>query len=107
MSKIELSKESLFFLAKKIGNKNLSRPLINTPKDNIIHSDSLNLNNNEREEGNKSLSKEISMNNIKNKLDIKKPVRFKNKYLEKNNIQINEEKMRNILIEKKGKLKMP
>ena len=105
MSKLELSKESLLFLAKKLGNKNFSRPLFNVSKEKQKQSDSLILNSKEKEDI-KSLTKEISMNNfIKNKINTKKPIRYKNKFLEKNNIHINEEKMRNILIEKKRKMK--
>ena len=84
---MELSKESLFLLAKKFSNKNFTRPLSIISKTNNIKSNSFAIDNNE-----KNLNK--------------KQFKFKNKFLEKDNIQINEEKMRKILFEKKNKIKL-
>ena len=84
---MELNKETLFLLAKKLSNKNFFKPLINTSKMNNLKSNSFILNTNDK--------------NINRKI-----FKFKNKFLEKNNIQINEEKMRNLLLEKKRKIKL-
>ena len=101
MTKMELSKESLFLLAKKITNKNTPFPLVDTSNILKLNSESI-LNEKERA---KSLKKDDNIVNNEQKT-FKKVIRFKNKFLEKNNIQINEEKMRNILTEKKRKLKL-
>ena len=88
---MELSKESLFLLAKRLSNKHFFKPLIKNSKTNNIKSNSFLVNTNDND------NKNININS--------KIYKIKNKYLEKNNIQINEEKMRHLLLEKKRKIK--
>jgi len=104
MTKMELSKESLFLLAKRFSNKNAPYSLVDASNILKLNSESLSLILNEKERA-KSLKKEDNIVNNEQKT-FKKVIKFKNKFLEKNNIQINEEKMRNILIEKKRKIKL-
>ena len=104
MTKMELSKESLFLLAKRFSNKNAPYGLVDASNILKLNSESLSLILNEKERA-KSLKKEDNIVNNEQKT-FKKVIKFKNKFLEKNNIQINEEKMRNILIEKKRKIKL-
>ena len=82
MTKMELSKESLFLLAKKISNKDFSYPLTSISNINNIKSNSLIINDDK-------------------KYNNKNQIKLKNKFLEKDNIKINEEKMLKLLIEKK------
>ena len=109
MSRIDLSKDSLFLLAKKISNKNISQTLIDNYNINKIKSESLFINSSQNEQS-KSFIKDLSLNNNSNnnekKKYRKKRYKFKNKFLDKDNIQINEEKMRNLLNEKKKKMKL-
>jgi hypothetical protein len=97
MSKMELSKESLYLLAKKISNHSLSGHLINSSKILKTSNDSFSVLMNAKDSS-KAL---INNGNESDEQRIYKKIKIKNKFLEKNNIHINEEKMRNILNEKK------
>ena len=81
---MEISKDTLFHLAKKLSSKDFSNPLTNIPRINNIFPDSPK----------------------KEKYGYKKHIKLKNKYLEKDNIQINEDKMLKLLMEKKRKIKL-
>ena len=108
MSQLEFNKECLLHLAKKITNQNFSfpknislKPKQNYPKE-FLHTsyfkDNFKLSSNNRN----------SMNSeeIRNRTSKKGTSKLKNKYLERNNIQINEEKMLHLLSERKRKIKM-
>lgn len=108
MSQLEFNKECLLHIAKKITNQNYSfpknislKPKQNNPKE-FLHASFF-------KEKIKSSSKDpININSEENRnRTIKKGMsKLKNKYLENNNIQINEEKMLHLLSERKRKIKM-
>ena len=102
MSEIELNKDGLFLLAKKIISQNYSFPKclnIKNNKNNI----NPNFYNSCTRNFNNLSKKDSSLNESKgNATSVSfKKKRFKNRFLEKDNIQINEEKMLNLLSEKK------
>ena len=107
MSEMELNKEGLFHLAKKFAHQNNSLPKSMEINTNQIKSKSF-LDTIYKTEINNSPKMdfigEVSEENKKRR--IKKGIRFKNKFLEKVNIHINEEKMLDILSEKKNKNKI-
>ena len=107
MSKLEFNKADLFHLAKKIANQKYSFPkniaiksTQNQPK-NFLRTSYTTQNNN-------LIPRDLGEVNSEenNKRIIKKGIRIKNKFLEKDNIQINEEKMLHLLSERKKKMKM-
>ena len=108
MSQLEFNKECLLHLAKKITNQNFSfpknislKPNHNYPKE-FLHTSYF-------KENFKLSSKDpMNINSEENRnRTIKKGMsKLKNKYLENNNIQINEEKMLHLLSERKRKIKM-
>ena len=107
MSKLEFNKVDLFQLAKKITNQKYSFPknmsiksTQNQPK-NFLRTSYTTQNNNLNP---RDLGEVNSEEN--NKRTIKKGIKFKNKFLEKDNIQINAEKMLHLLSERKKKMKM-
>ena len=106
MSKMEFNKEGLFLLAKKMSNQNYSLPKNILLKSGQIPSRQL-LYNSYIKEVNTPSTKDFIVNESEgnNNQQFKKSIKFKNKFLEKNNIQINEEKMLHLLSERKRKMK--
>ena len=108
MSQLEFNKECLLHLAKKLTNQNSSfpknlslKPKQNDPKE-FLHKSYF-------KEKYKISSKDPINTNSEDHRDrtMKKGTsKLKNKYLESNNIQINEEKMLHLLSERKRKIKM-
>ena len=106
MSKMEFNKEGLFFLAKKIINQNYSLPKNIISKTSQIQPWPL-LYNSYIKEINDPVSKDYIVNESEGNRNqqSKKGIKIKNKLLEKDNIQINEEKMLHLLSERKRKIK--
>ena len=107
MTKMEFNKEGLFLLAKKLTNQNYSLPKNMSLKSNQIQSKRY-YHNSYRNEINNSSSKDFLINESEENINppSKRGLKFKNKFLEKDNIQINEEKMLNLLSERKRKMKL-
>ena len=104
---MEFNKDGLILLAKKLTNQNYSLPKNFTLKTNNIPSKSF-LYNYYIKDMNNTSTKDFIINESQDNTDppSKKGIKFKNKFLEKENIKINEEKMMNILSERKRKLKL-
>ena len=104
---MEFNKEGLFLLAKKLTNQNYSLPKNMSLKSNQIQSKRY-YHNSYRNEINNSSSKDFLINESEENINppYKRGLKFKNKFLEKDNIQINEEKMLNLLSERKRKMKL-
>ena len=107
MTKMEFNKEGLFLLAKKLTNQNYSLPKNMSLKSNQIQSKRY-YHNSYRNEINNSSIKDFLINESEENINppSKRGLKFKNKFLEKDNIQINEEKMLNLLSERKRKMKL-
>ena len=107
MSKMEFNKEGLLLLAKKFSNQNYSLPKNLTIKTNQIPH-TLIYHNSYINEINNLSSKDFLINESEENINpqSKRAVKFKNKFLEKDNIQINEEKMLHLLSERKKKMKL-
>ena len=99
---MEFNKEGLFLLAKKITNQNYSLPKNMSLKSNQTPSQRY-YHNSYRNETNNSTNRQYQVNESEENINppSKKGIKFKNKYLEKDNIQINEEKMLDLLSERK------
>ena len=107
MSKLEFNKEGLLSLAKKITSQNYSFPKIISLKTNQFQFNPI-LYNSFLKENNNLSTKDYIVNFSEEKINFpfKNSIKLKNKFLEKNNIQINEEKMMHLLSKKKEKLKL-
>ena len=107
MSKMEFNKEGLFLLAKKLSNQNYSLPKNLTLKANQT-SQGLLCHNSYINDINNSSTKDFLINEPEKEMNLlsKRGIKFKNKFLEKDNIQINEEKMLHLLSERKKKMKL-
>ena len=107
MSKMEFNKEGLFLLAKKLSNQNYSLPKNLTLKANQT-SQGLLYHNSYINDINNSSTKDFLINEPEKEMNLlsKRGIKFKNKFLEKDNIQINEEKMLHLLSERKKKMKL-
>ena len=104
---MEFNKEGLLLLAKKFSNQNYSLPKNLTIKTNQIPH-TLIYHNSYINEINNLSSKDFLVNESEENINpqSKRAVKFKNKFLEKDNIQINEEKMLHLLSERKKKMKL-
>ena len=107
MSKLEFNKEGLLLLAKKITSQNYSFPKIISLKTNQIQFNPI-LYNSFLKENNNLSTKDYIVNFSEEKINFpfKNIIKLKNKFLEKNNIPINEEKIKQLLSKKKEKLKL-
>ena len=104
---MEFNKEGLFLLAKKLTNNNYSLPKNFSLKTNNMTSKSF-LYNSYINDMNNLSTKDFIVNESHDNINhpSKKIIKFKNKFLEKENIRINEEKMMHLLSEKKRKTKL-
>ena len=107
MSNIEFNKEGLLLLAKKITDQQYNLPLNFSLKTNQIQLNPF-LYNSYIKRNDNSYQKDFIANESHEKINYpsKKGIKFKNKFLEKDNIQVNEEKMMKLLSERKRKKKL-
>ena len=107
MSKMEFNNEGLLVLAKKLTNQKFSLPKNISFKTNHLPIGSI-LYKSYSKKNSKLSTKDIIVNESQENINysIKKGLKFKNKFLEQNNIQINEEKMMDLLSERKRRMKM-
>ena len=108
MSQLEFNKECLLHLAKKITNQNFSFPKNISLKQRQNYTKEF-LHTSFFKENSKLTSKDhnnINSEESRNRTMRKRVSKLKNKYLEDNNIQINEEKMLHLLSERKRKIKV-
>ena len=103
---MEFNNENLLVLAKKITNQKFSLPKNISFKTNHLPLSSI-LYKAYSKENNNISRKDFIVNESQENINypIKKGIKFKNKFLEENNIQINEEKMRHLLSERKRRMK--
>ena len=104
---MEFNKEGLLVLAKKITNQNFSLPKNILLKTNQILLNPILFKSFIKQNNNLS-PKDSIVNNLDENINLptKKILKLKNKFLEQNNIQINEEKMMHLLSERKRKMKL-